>query len=159
MLRPVIGLKISRAWLGYGNVLFLELGRLHTEHHKIQRRRSSESKKGQATIMIHSEWRTEASSHFAFGSGSDRKILTQRMNTLKGRRLMKLATEGGLPELLIVLDKGIVIRSFSTFRSPDWTIFLRDQGLFPREKRWRGVDHTLSVGVSETGGFVRSVCY
>lgn len=155
----VHGLKVSRPWLGYGKVLFLELGKLRDEASHLPGRGPLSVRRGQATILIHSAWRAEGASRFAFGIESPPRVLKAGVAGLLGRRVIRLALEARLPELVVKLDGALWVRSFRLYGPPDWNIFLNDKDLFPPRRGWRLVDHASLVGVSEGGQLQRSVCY
>jgi hypothetical protein len=57
---PVVGLRISKPWLGYANALLLELGALHLESYPPRRlstgrKLKTKSLRGQAGVMIGSD--------------------------------------------------------------------------------------------------------
>jgi len=159
MIAHVSGLKISRPWLGYGQVLFLELGRLRTEKVIIPGRGPHLSKRGQATILIHSLWKAESAQGFLFGIDSSEKVLKAALKGLHGRRVTGLALQTRGLELEVELDEKIWLRSVRAHGPPDWDVFLHDGRLFPRESRWHGIDTTLGVGVSDEGQLQRWVCH
>jgi len=148
---------VSRPWLGYGNVLFLELGALRPLLITVPKRRPFKSLRGQATLLIHSDWRVESAGNFRFGSGTPPKQLERGLRTLRGLRVRSITTHGELPELIVLLDKEFRIRSFSAWSGPHWDFSLEDPKRFPRSRRWNGVDHSLHVGFDDEHGLTRSV--
>ena len=159
IVQPVLGLRVSRPWLGYGDVLFLELGKLRTETTHLPGRKTLHTRRGQATLLIHSNWRAETRDRFAFGSGLPHANLVAATRGLRGRKVTGISMEGRLPELVLELDGTLLLRSFNSRGLPDWQVFLEDADLFPREARWAACNHALLVGTSSEGGLVRSVCY
>lgn len=159
LVRPAIGLRVSRPWLGYGDVLFLELGTLHTELIRLPNRPVRRSRKGQAGILFHSDWRAESFDGFQFGSGSPKTRMLAGLKDLRGRMVTAIETEGLLPELVVELDRRIRLRGFCARHGPDWDIRLHDPDLFPRERKWRRTDHELYVGYDDERGLFRTLCY
>ena len=159
LARPILGLKVSRPWLGYGNVLFLELGRLHTETVVRPPRKTFRFRKGQVTLLLHSSWRAERAADVAFGIDSPTKALERGVKGLRGCSVTGLRVAARVPELEVELDGELLLRSFRSDGPPDWDLFLHDARLFPRERRWEGIDHSLGAGISDAGRLVRWVCY
>jgi hypothetical protein len=162
---PVLGLRVSRPWLGYGNALFLELGKLHfeplTRLPSIKRlRRRTKSLKGQAGVMIDSDWRVERHRRFAFGRDSRDSHIEEGIRTLRGRRVQQVTLSPCGPELCLELEAGFHLHSFSTHAAPCWAVFLRDPALFPRDPRWFDLDHSLLVTFNEESGKLeKQMCY
>src|SRR5204862_6248373 len=133
LIRGLVGLRVTRPWLGYGAVLFLELGKLQTVVTPIRGLPTVRSREGQATIMVHSEWRAEWSNRFAFGMESPQLELDSGTQALRGRRITAISLTGRLPELVVELDRTLWLRSFNSWGPPCWTIFLGDVQMFPLE--------------------------
>ena len=156
MIRPVLGLWVSRPWLGYGHVLFLELGRLHLETVEWSGAKPPRVKRGQATLLFHCDWKAESGSSPSFGIKSPVSVLRRGVAGLRDRRVSGLDVENRGCGLVLELSPHVRVR---TEGAPDWDLFLLDERLFPRESRWNGVDHTLGVGTSEEGELQQFVCY
>ena len=163
--KPALGLRISKPWLGYANALFLELGTLHYEalprlpslkHLRVR----TKSLKGQAEVMIDSDWRVEKHERFLFGRDSREGRVREGIGTLRGRRLNRINLNPCGPELFLELEGGYHLHSFSTHSAPCWAIFLRDPDLFPRNRRWFEFDHSLLVTFDEVlGKLAKNMCY
>lgn len=157
--RPVVGLRLSRPWLGYANALFLELGSLHVEILP-GRKRPVRRMRGQAGVMIDSDWRVEKQERFAFGRDSKDSLIRQGIRMLRGRRVRGVHLSPCGPELFLELEGGVHLHSFSTHSEPCWAVFLGDPSLFPRDPRWLEYDHSLLVTFDEeTGKLARQMCY
>jgi hypothetical protein len=161
----VIGLRVSKPWLGYANAFFLELGALHVEAmpklpSSKRLKLKTKSLRGQAGVMIDSDWRVESHGKFSFGRGSKDTQIRTGFQEIRGRRVKSVAISPCGPELFLQLEGGFHIHSFSTFRPPCWAVFLGDPELFPRDPRWFSLDHSLLVTVDEeTGKLTKQMCY
>lgn len=156
----MVGLRISRPWLGYADAFFLELGALHVETLPTRKRPGPRTRRGQAGVMIDSGWRVEQRRRFVFGRDSEGAELRTGMRSLEGRRVRRVALDPCGPELRLELEGGLHVHSFATFRPPCWALFLGDPDLFPRDARWFRFDHSLLVTVDEdTGKLAKKMCY
>jgi hypothetical protein len=162
---PVVGLRVSKPWLGYANAFFLELGALHAEAMpKLPSSRKLKLKtktlRGQAGVMIDSEWRVERHGRFSFGRGSKNSQIKSGLKEIRDRRVKSVAVSPCGPELFLQLEGGFHIHSFSNFGPPCWAVFLGDPELFPRDPRWSSFDHSLLVTFDEeTGKLAKQMCY
>jgi len=162
---PVIGLRVSKPWLGYANALFLELGALHVEPmpklpSSKRLKLKTKSLRGQAGVMIDSDWRVERHGRFSFGRGSKDSQITSGFKEIRDRRVKSVALSPCGPELFLQLEGGFHLHSFSNFRPPCWAVFLGDPELFPRDPRWLSLDHSLLVTFDEeTGCLSKQMCY
>jgi hypothetical protein len=136
-IRPLLGLRVSRPWLGHGDVLFLELGRLASE-----RLGSRITTRGQATLLWHGEWRAEPA--------------PRDVGAFKGEAVARVRLEGRPPRLIVDLEPARRIRGIG---APDWNVFLNDRRLFPREGACALRDHTMLLGLSERGRLRRIICH
>jgi hypothetical protein len=157
MTRPMLGLRVTRPWLGYGNAFFAEFGTLHTETITL-RDKTRRFKKGQASVMMDSQWRAELGKQIAFGCEDSERALERGLKILKGRKIVDVYTEGVIPEVVIVLNGGWRIHSFCNSECACWTLFLRDPKLFPRAKRWNNFDHELCI-TFENQRLEQHMCY
>lgn len=144
LIHPLVNLRVSRPWRGYGSALFLELGRLHKEP---LARGKEYSLKGQATVMIQWSWRIERQGSIVLGSWSGERKMTNGIAQLKDRVVTAIALEGRLPELNLALSDGLWVHSFMTHEGqPEWTIFLFDGSWVGisrgRLYRWRYKEET-----------------
>ena len=120
LVRPLLGLRVSRAWRGHGSVVFLELG-------KLRKVLSGRNPKGDATIMIEWSWRIETAGGIRSGSWSSERRLSNGISDLQGRRVVAVTVAGRLPEVEVELTGGRWLRSFMTDQGqPAWAVFLTD---------------------------------
>jgi hypothetical protein len=121
--RALVGLEISRAWIGYGTAAILELGALREETTPDGRT----FQKGEATVMIGWSWRVEGPWSILFGSTSTRQQVTEGLTGLENATLANISLDGTLPELVVELSNGMKIRSFmSADGDPEWLVMLSD---------------------------------
>jgi hypothetical protein len=124
LLTSLSGLPISRVWRGYGDAIFLELGKLHPDKNS----RGIDSPKGDFSLMIEWGWRFEKARSIWFGSSRDLKMIDARLPKLVGCNVNSAWLEGRLPELRLTLSGGLWFGSFSFEEGrQDWTIFDRSQ--------------------------------
>jgi hypothetical protein len=162
---PMVGLRVSKPWLGYANTFFLELGALHFEAMPIlpstkRFKLKTKTLRGQAGVMIDSDWRVERHGRFAFGRGSMDGHISAGFKEIRRRRVQSVALSQCGPELFLELEGGFHVHSFSNYRPPCWAVFLEDPKLFPRDPRWFDFDHSLLVTFDEEKGqLVKQMCY
>lgn len=121
LVKPIVGLPVSKVWRGYGSAIFLELGELHSTTSW----RGKISDQGEATIMIEWSWRVEAKRSIRFGSWSEDRKIDRGLPTLVGRSVRGLEIVGRLPELVVELSGGLWVHSFMTAEGqPEWCVFL-----------------------------------
>lgn len=122
-VRSLIGLEISRAWIGYGTAAVLELGALKDETGPD----GQTIQKGEVTIMVGWSWRIEGPWSVLFGSTSSRRQVSEGLTGLQTSRLTNITLDGSLPELTLELSNGMRIRSFmSADGDPEWLMMLAD---------------------------------
>jgi hypothetical protein len=114
---------------------------------------------GQATILMHSDWRAEGPRGFLFGAGTPQPSLDRGLRALRGLHVRSVSIAGELPELVVGLDRGVRLRSFSAWSGPNWDFALDDRKLFPRAPRWSGIGQSLHVGFDDEHGLYRIVCW
>jgi len=112
LVRPLNGMRVSRAWNGYGSAICLDLGELHEEP---AGNRSSLC--GEAAILIQWDWRAEFKAGVVVGSSSSRKSIKQFLERLEGRRINSVSLDDIGPELRIQFSNCIVIRSMVMHRA------------------------------------------
>jgi hypothetical protein len=121
-VQPVLGLTITRAWLGGGSAVILELGPLDRVYPR------TGNPKAAAAVMVQWSWRVEAARSVAFGSWSGDRKIANGLKSLEGRTLEALEIVGRLPELLVELSGKRWLQSFMTAQGqPEWTVFLPDE--------------------------------
>ncbi|NJK45914.1 MAG: hypothetical protein HC933_18080 [Pleurocapsa sp. SU_196_0] len=123
LVKPMIGLPISRAWRGYGTACFLEIGQL-SEYELPSGKRSI---KGQFGVMIQWSWRIESPRTIACGSWSSKRKISKGIERLSGLFIEQIALSNRLPEISVCLSSGRWLQSFQTSEGqPGWVIFLRE---------------------------------
>jgi hypothetical protein len=159
ILSRLVGLPITRPWLGIGNTLFLELGRISRE----ERERPSGGKyvvrKGRACIWIEPDWRVEGPRSIQFGTGFSDRIIENRLSSFKGARIERIIVEGAVPEITVWLDDGRHVRSFCDWTSQSrWRVGFDDLTLIDLSEEWEGVDVSPYIGV-HSGRLSIAHCY
>ena len=154
----IAGYKITRVWLGYADVLFLECGRLKKE--KLPTSKGIRwSTHGQITFMLDCQWRVEKKRSIDFGISDSTKKLENRIKGLVGLRIASVSAVNRVPELCIELDDGRCVRTFTAHRTmPAWFIGFNDLRCIDVDEVWKknDVDVWLSF---ERGGYCRSYCF
>jgi hypothetical protein len=121
IVKPLLGLEISRPWQGYGSALGIELGRLLTTFEK------TGSLQGEASVMLEWTWRFESEREVVFGAFDSNPVIETGLAGLAGSRVVDVRLEGRVPELVLELSSGLWLRTFAPLGgNPRWTIFLPD---------------------------------
>ncbi len=119
LTRCLLGISVSHAWRGYGSAIFFEFGELNHDR--------KNNPKGEASVMLEWSWRIEKKKSVFFGSFSGERKIANGLQSLVGRKIVSVAAEGRLPELVICLSGSVWIHSFTTVEGhPEWTLFLPD---------------------------------
>lgn len=148
ILAVLIGLPVTRVWLGYAHCLFLEIGRLAREETRDADGKRHVRVDGRATFMIDPDWRVEGPRSIQLGSSFGKRKIANRVRTLEGARLAAVLAEGAVPELAIALSDGRRIRTFTDWATqPHWWVGFRDVELFGLDEFWEGVDVKPWVGI------------
>jgi len=135
--RPIIGMRMTRPWLGYASAFLADFGKLHSETIKFKNGKVRKIMKGQASIMLDCTWRLERTRTIVFGRITGSRKLAHAMKWLKGRQITGISLQGDIPELELELDSRFRLRSFMGYEgASSWCVFLRDVKLFPRPKQW-----------------------
>lgn len=147
----VSGLAVTHVWHGYGQALFVELGQL-TPSDKVRRDGTSRNPTGQVSIEFHGGWRIEIDRRIGCGDKAEPDEIERIVASLMGRTAAHLTTMGQLPEIVLALNGGYRLVSFTaTAGDPDWAVVDRRAG----PARWFDVrDGAISLG---DGGPVASV--
>lgn len=117
----LIGLPLSHFWRGYGTVLFLELGTLKTVVFNVRGPRRQLV--GDMSIGLGATWRIEDGVRILAGSAGEDDNWPVVFERLLGRRVIDIALQGRIPELVIDLDNGCRLQTFADYgESADWTI-------------------------------------
>jgi len=121
IVKPILGLEISRSWQGYGSALGIELGRLQPTSG------NPRSLQGEASILLEWCWRFESEREVVFGAFDSHPVIETGLAGLMGSRVVDIRLEGRLPELVFELSSGLWLRTFAPLGGdPRWTIFLLD---------------------------------
>jgi len=121
IVKPLLGLEISRPWQGYGSALGIELGRLLTTFER------TGSLQGEASLMLEWTWRFESEREVVFGAFDSHPVIETGLARVTGSRVVGIRLEGRVPELVFELSSGLWLRSFAPLGGdPRWTIFLPD---------------------------------
>jgi hypothetical protein len=124
LVKPILGLPVSRAWRGYGSACFLEIGELF-EYSLHDGRKSSE---GQFGVMIEWSWRIEKPRSILCGSWSSERKINNGIANLQDRVVEEIVLSNRLPEISIKLSGGRWLQSFMTAGGePRWSIFFRNK--------------------------------
>jgi hypothetical protein len=122
LVKPMIGLPVSRAWRGHGSACFLEIGELHD----LQLPSGKVSAKGEFGVMIEWSWRIESSRSIVCGSWSTEREINNGIESLSNSSVEEISTSNRLPEIAVRLSNKRWLQSFcTTGGQPRWTIFLR----------------------------------
>jgi hypothetical protein len=131
LVQPLIGLKVSRVWRGFGSALFVELGKLSRKAYKLKSGKRKSYLIGQQSIFVGYSWRVERSKSIYFGSWNTQRLIDNRLPKLEGRVVESIIFVGRLPEIYIKLSDGLWIHSFdissSYHHQPSWYITLRNK--------------------------------
>ena len=121
--RALVGMQISRAWIGYGTAAILELGALREETGPD----GKAFQKGDATVMVGWSWRVEGPWSVMFGATSSRRQVSEGLTGIEGLTLASVTLDGALPEISLDLSNGMRMRSFmSADGDPEWLMMLAD---------------------------------
>lgn len=151
-LSGLTDMKVSHAWLGYADALFLECGRLKKERHPRPRKdgtvlSSRTWLRGQVTFMLDCEWRVENRFSVAYGRHSTSRKLSHRMKKMRGDSISSVKASGRIPELSIELKSGQVIRTFQSFEGcPNWSIGFNDLSLIGIAPEWKMNEASVWLG-------------
>jgi hypothetical protein len=127
LVRPVVGLEVSRTWKGHGTAIFLELGALTP------------------TPSVRGRYRDKGEAKVACGSASDREEIEAGIATLLGKTIRSIAVVGTIPELRVEFSDGRCLQSMVLFDDdPQWALFLPDG-------RWLSAN-AGSLGVHDGSG-------
>jgi hypothetical protein len=128
LVNPLVGMKISKVWRGYGSALFLELGKLTKKSLTLRNSNIKEYYEGKHSLFVGYGWRVERISSIYFGSWSTNKIIENRFPKLNRKTILEFDIEGRLPELRIKLSDGLWIHSFCTTENqPEWYLKLNSE--------------------------------
>ena len=119
-LNSLIGLTVSRPWLGYGSPVLLELGNLTSEPPR-------NFERGEFSINIDWDWRIECETKILFGSSNDRKEIQNGLDDIKNVKVKSVDIFGTIPEISITFENGYVLRSMTMHSgNPQWDIRVND---------------------------------
>jgi hypothetical protein len=122
LVKPMIGLPVSRAWRGHGSACFLEIGELHD----LQLLDGEVSAQGEFGVMIEWSWRIESSRSIVCGSWSTEQKINKGIKDLADSFVEEILISNRLPEIAVRLSSKRWLQSFcTTSGQPRWAIFLR----------------------------------
>ena len=120
--KPLIGLPVSRPWLGHGSPIFLDLGKVSTETHG-----NINFEKGDFGVQIDWDWRVEDKTEILFGSSDFRKYIENRLGSLRGVNVISMTVSGVIPEITITFSNGYILKSMSMCGgNPQWSVCVND---------------------------------
>ena len=122
LVKPLLGLPVSRPWRAFANTLFLELG----EQRTVQGVRH-QYKQGEACVRVEWDWRIERNTDILFGSSNSHPEVEDGVARLQGLKVVSLTVDGSPPELSVHLSTGLRLRSMKMGTGdPRWTVRLPD---------------------------------
>ena len=125
LVAPMCGMPVSRAWLGYGSVAFLELGNLSN----VRGSSGIPSEKGEVTVAFDWSWRVERNLEILGGTSEGRPRLRELLQELQGRIIEKVSLDGHPPDLCLHFDDGTRLRSMTTNPpDPKWAVDVQGRG-------------------------------
>lgn len=147
---PLVGLKVSLAWKGYGSAVFLELGALAP----LESRRQQHNR-GQACISVEWDWRVESEVAVLYGSSNSRPEIDAGIRSLQGANIEAVTVIGQVPELVIQFSNGHFLKSMVMVSGdPEWSIKLPDgRWVYARRGKLVIGDGTSPVSKGEVVAF------
>lgn len=122
----LVGMPISHVWRGYGSALFLELGNLRSV---ANRDGSLGHPEGDVSLGVEWSWRIEDQSAIQCGSWSEEHLWEPAFDMLRGRAITRCELFGFLPEIMLTIDSGARLLTFSTTDGqPQWHLVDRRDG-------------------------------
>lgn len=122
LVKPLVGMTISRPWRGYGSAIFIELGLLSK---RMVRGRGQ--KYGEACIDIQWDWRIESDFIVVCGSSNSAPDIESHVGGLLGMSIAVITTIGQPSELSVELSNGLRLKSMAMVTGdPQWAIRLKD---------------------------------
>lgn len=114
MLQEVNGLTVSRVWLGYAGVLFVELGSLHNEVLKSDRPEDNfddveQYGRGDFTIMINSKWKIIQGANVLYEWGDDDPSHIDKLQILLGATILDIHIPKNVGNVRILCSQGNMI--------------------------------------------------
>lgn len=120
LAQPLIGMRVSLPWKGYGTAIFLELGELTPSG-------TGRHAEGEAYISAEWDWRVERDRRVVFGSSNRKPRIERGLTLLQGATVEGVAVTGDVPELLVSFSGGLALRTTAMVTGdPQWSIKLRD---------------------------------
>jgi len=119
--RPLVGMKLTHIWRGYGSAIFLNFGELH--HSIWKNGRVSNNPVGEMSVSITWSWRIEGKRRIWCGSWSEESQWQRFFDKMIGATVADVTTYGRLPEIELHLSCGARVLSFMTANGdPEWAI-------------------------------------
>ena len=155
MIRPLVGMPVSRVWNGGASALFLELGDLQPWDTGRRRR----SKRGEVTLQIEWNWRVQTRTKILVGSDQSNWAINKYIRRLKGLEIVAIALDDEVKNDLIVQFSEEIQLQTSRLTSGDgeWLIWLKDGTLLEYERHGlvRGDGHDVVDDPSEEPKAIR----
>lgn len=123
LVSKLVGLPIAHVWRGYGSALILELGALSTAASR------DKHPTGDMSITFGWAWRVERYRSILGGSDSTERRASSVAQKIATKRLCNVTIVGRVPELLLHLEEGFRVQSFTPEQGqPAWSIIDHSQG-------------------------------
>lgn len=118
-LQQHVGARIAKAWKGFGSALFLDL----------------EEGDRPNTIFFEFCWRCERGSVVERGWNDALPVIAEFCETLHGLTITSITIADGVPDLIVGLSDGRVIRTIVEVQ-PDWHVRLRPSYYVGLDETW-----------------------
>jgi hypothetical protein len=119
--RPLVGMRLTHIWRGYGSAIFLNFGELH--HRLWKTGRLSWNPCGEMSISLTWSWRIEGRRRIWLGSWSDEEKWQKFFDKMVGATVKEVKTFARLAEIDVELSCGLHVVSFMTAEGdPEWAI-------------------------------------
>jgi hypothetical protein len=111
VVRPLVGMTVSRPWRGYGSTVGLELGDLRTATTGKYKHTS-----GEASIFVEGDWRIETDVEVVGGTSDSVRDVESLLASVKDVSIADIHTSGMPQELTVGFSNGCRLRSMVTLR-------------------------------------------
>lgn len=123
LLRPLVGLHVSRPSKGYGSAIFLDLGKLTP----VESRHRQHREQGEVCIALEWDWRVEHGTRILFGSSNRGPGIEVGLELFRNTRIQSLEIVGQVPELVVHFSNDCHLRSMASVTGdPQWSVRLPD---------------------------------
>jgi hypothetical protein len=118
---PLVGLKVSHLWQGYGTTIFAEFGRLAPQ---TRRGGTPGNPQGEFGLMVESTWRVEGRKSILCDSSSERDRWDRGCRFLIGQSVTSISCFGRFSDIDLALANGIHLVSFAVSGTGTaWALF------------------------------------